>query len=556
MSSGHRSRAAVLRAAALVLASALGLVLRAGLLERHGLWADEIFSLATATGHSLEHPAAEADPALGDFVEPDGVVEAGSLRSYLEHAEPAASPARVVRAVLLSDTSPPLYYLLLNVWSRVTGTGDRELRLFSLMWGMASLPMIWLVARAIAGPAAAVTALVLFGVAPIAVFYSTEGRMYSMLWFLSLVLAAATLRLTSPEQPPSAGLRWSLLWGSVAGAGLLTHYFFAFVWIACAGWLWLEERRRRRVAPPAIATASSLLIAASWYWRLPESLGRWRITSAWLEEPLTPAQAWGAPWKLAWSYVSGGVDWKSWAPIASPFAWDRWVALALLAAAAGIGWSYRSSRRPRCGRGVALIWLWAAASLLGPLAFDLWRGTYTSLIPRYAQAGLPAVLLLLAIGLAWLPLAGRLVVVLGLLAAWTPAIESLYSMTSRSGPPYREIGAAVSRWAQPTKVVLVQSIPSGLLAIARYSEPDTPLASWIEQLGSRRVPHDMERLLRGRDEVALVEVHTVWARARPREWLEAHALGTGTLRGARLFVPACESGFTESCDARAAGVPR
>ena len=30
--------------------------------ERSSLWVDEIFSLAMATGHSLEHPAAAADP--------------------------------------------------------------------------------------------------------------------------------------------------------------------------------------------------------------------------------------------------------------------------------------------------------------------------------------------------------------------------------------------------------------------------------------------------------------------------------------------------------------
>jgi hypothetical protein len=40
------------------------------LAARQDLWADELFSLAVATGHSLEHPASAAVPALGDFVEP------------------------------------------------------------------------------------------------------------------------------------------------------------------------------------------------------------------------------------------------------------------------------------------------------------------------------------------------------------------------------------------------------------------------------------------------------------------------------------------------------
>ena len=41
--------------------------LRSGLALRPGLWADEIFSLAMATGHSLEHPARDADPPSGGF---------------------------------------------------------------------------------------------------------------------------------------------------------------------------------------------------------------------------------------------------------------------------------------------------------------------------------------------------------------------------------------------------------------------------------------------------------------------------------------------------------
>ena len=96
----------------MVLAAFLvGLILQIALLGRSGLWADEVFSLAMATGHSLEHPAAAAQPALGDFVEPDHPVPAEEFRRYVQHQRPVESPSRVVRAVLLSDTSPPLYYL-------------------------------------------------------------------------------------------------------------------------------------------------------------------------------------------------------------------------------------------------------------------------------------------------------------------------------------------------------------------------------------------------------------------------------------------------------------
>src|SRR6266700_2534497 len=96
-------------------------VLQVLVASRSGLWADEIFSLALATGHSLEHAATVADPHRGDFVEPNHPVLAEGLRRYREHGDPPAGPARGIRAVLLSDTNPPLHYLLLYAWTLAFG---------------------------------------------------------------------------------------------------------------------------------------------------------------------------------------------------------------------------------------------------------------------------------------------------------------------------------------------------------------------------------------------------------------------------------------------------
>ena len=49
----------------------------------------------------------------------------------MNHQQPLESPARVVRAVLISDTNPPLYYLLLYGWTiSSSGMTDLALRLF------------------------------------------------------------------------------------------------------------------------------------------------------------------------------------------------------------------------------------------------------------------------------------------------------------------------------------------------------------------------------------------------------------------------------------------
>jgi uncharacterized membrane protein len=527
--------------AALVTAGVLtGAALRLGLVARQGLWADEVFSLAIATGHSLEHPAREAQPELGDFVEPTAVVRAGDLQAYLQHDDPAASPGRVVRAVLLSDTSPPLYYLILYGWSRLLGTSDAALRLLSVAWAIACLAPLRSIARRVANREAAAWSLILFSFAPIAIHYATEGRMYSMLWFLSLALVWATLRSGSS---PTAGT--TALWALVAAAGMLTHYFFAFVWAACI--LWLAARSRDRLAPVIGGGAVSVLVSLPWYWQLPDSLSRWRVTAGWLDRPLTASQAISAPFNNAWTFVSGGVDWIAWTPFSRAFPWEPWVAAALALLGAAVAATWRWERRAVFTRDIGLIWLWLSASLFGPVAFDLWQGTFTSMIPRYVQAGFPAAIVLLSVAFSYPPARWRVPLALALLLSWLPATQVLYSRESRSGRPYREIAGAISAWAHGERVVLVQSVPSGLLGVARYASPRLPIASWIEQLGTHRVPEDLERLLAGTVEVGLLEVHTVGAPARPREWLEQHAWLEGELGGARLYRLECGGPAESSC---------
>jgi hypothetical protein len=148
---------------------------RVAIVEWTPLWVDEAFSLAMATGHSLEHPSAVADRARGDYVEAPRALPASEYRRYLEHDDPPAGPERVLRAVMLSDTSPPLYYLLLHGWTRVLGTGDAALRLFSTFWALACFPLLWSLAKRVGGPAAAVPTCVLFYATPIGLDYSLEG---------------------------------------------------------------------------------------------------------------------------------------------------------------------------------------------------------------------------------------------------------------------------------------------------------------------------------------------------------------------------------------------
>ena len=49
-------------------------------------------------------------------------VAAEELCRYLKHDNPPAGVGRVLRAVLLSDTNPPFYYVCLYWWTRCFGS--------------------------------------------------------------------------------------------------------------------------------------------------------------------------------------------------------------------------------------------------------------------------------------------------------------------------------------------------------------------------------------------------------------------------------------------------
>lgn len=498
----------------LLLLLCAALLLRVVLGLRPGLWGDEIFSLAMATGHSLEHPAAEADPARGDFIQPAGVEPSSIFRRYVEHDDPPAGIGRVARAVFLSDTSPPLYYLLLHGWTRVLGTGDAGLRLFSLLWAVLAAPFLWLLARDLAGRTVAWTALVLYAWSPSSVFYSLEGRMYSLVWCLAAALAWQTLRVSRAGPRPAALATWLLL----AAAGLYTHYFFLFVWFAFGAWLLLWPGRLPRPAA-ALLVAASAAAAAPWYARVPEALGRWRVTGQWLADPLRWPEIATRPFELAWSLLAGGSLWGG-----SPLV-DGGLAIAFLLL---VLWTLRRGRlRELFTPDRLLLWGWLAAAVLGPYVFDLIRHSGASRVPRYVLSGLPAAMILVAIGIDPLRPKWRAAFAGLVLLAWTAGLWPILARSDRPGAVYRALAAELQRWAGPADLVLVHSVPSGVIAVSRYLQHDVPLAAWIEPLGLRQVPADLERLLAGRARVALIQVHHLGKASPAEPWLRQHARLTG-----------------------------
>jgi hypothetical protein len=488
-------------------------VIRIALIPRQALWADEIFSLAIATGHSLEQPANQSHPELGDYFENPEPRSASYYRKYLENNH-GASLARVTRAVLLSDTSPPLYYLLLHGWTIVLGTSDFSLRMFSVLWSLATIPLIFVIGRALNGSKAGLLACAIFAVASQAVYYSTEGRMYSLVWFLMSAYAYAMLKLHDE------GVTWAWVPTAVlaGAAGLLTHYFFMFPWIACTAWLLVEKGRTTRWTPVLVGLAI-VIIVLPWYVYLPASFKAWRVTGYWLFMRNSQWPRRKAFIHLLWSFFSIEGAWGGSKRI------DRLGIVCVLGITA-----VACVRRPReiLNRRCALLWVWLVAALLAPITFDVLRGTFSSIVDRYVLAGLPDAFVLFAISLQELPGGTGIIAGSAIVMIWAIGDRRMFLNPSRISEPYRGVALRIDRESPRPDLVVVHGIPSSVLGIARYLHSDVPLFTWVGQLRVRSMPDDIAGATTDAREVVLVKIHQVGEPAPEDVWLQNHACGVRT----------------------------
>lgn len=108
------------------------------------------------------------------------------------------SPLKLLRTVHSADPHPPLYYLQLHVWM-LFGQSDFWLKLNSLFWSLATLPVIYFVGRKHFSGRVAVLAVFLFAISPLAVLQSGDLRMYPFVGFFAALSIYALLNLTQSD---------------------------------------------------------------------------------------------------------------------------------------------------------------------------------------------------------------------------------------------------------------------------------------------------------------------------------------------------------------------
>ena len=160
------------------------------------------------------------------------------------------SLAGVVEHVTRDRGGAPLHFLFAYAVAHL-GLGLGSLRLVSAAFAVASLPLIALLGRRLAGRSAALIATALVAGSWVFLFHGVYARMYSLFLFLSLLSFVLLLRALDRGTWKS----WTL-WGAAILLAVASHPYGALVLAAQGVFVLAAHRERLRQAVIAFAAVA------------------------------------------------------------------------------------------------------------------------------------------------------------------------------------------------------------------------------------------------------------------------------------------------------------
>ncbi len=198
--------------------------------------------------------------ALGTIVTIGVLVRFGSLGVQSYHHDEVITAMRVIpgsfgemlHKLKVSESNPPLYYVLAWAWSKLFGLGEVGLRSLSALFGAATVPVAYLIGRQLDGRRCALILAAIVALDPMLIWYSQEARSYALMVFFAALSLLFFLRALEGGRG-----RDLALWAAASALALCSHYFAAFPVAIEGAWLLLALRGRRRAVLPALAAVAA-----------------------------------------------------------------------------------------------------------------------------------------------------------------------------------------------------------------------------------------------------------------------------------------------------------
>ncbi len=130
----------------------------------------------------------------------------------------------------MGDNYPPLYNTVAWVFVQILGDAEWVLRLPAAVFGIALVPMLYLLGARVGGRTAGLLGALLIALSGFHVYFSVEARTYSLLALAACAYAWAVLR---DSERPTRASGWTV--SAIGLALLLSHPYGALSWLAVAG---------------------------------------------------------------------------------------------------------------------------------------------------------------------------------------------------------------------------------------------------------------------------------------------------------------------------------
>jgi uncharacterized membrane protein len=365
----------------------------------------------------------------------------------------------------------PLYHLLMRGWLSLGGVNDFTLRYFSLLCGMVEVALVYVLAHRLFGRRAALLAAWFTTIAPALIWYSGEGKMYTLQPVL-IVLAIYALRrgvdgkLTTEDLRSETGRQflttkflslnlWWVVFVIAVSLGYYVHLLTPlFLFVAVVFFLlWWRQSRHHLVGGITALVLCTLPYVPMVLWQAPIFMAGADTGHAFYPLDVTLISLL-YNWSLG---ISNRLP-----PGLPPF--FVWLSVLLFAGAAVLG--VISAALPGERAGVVRIQCPdVLASAVGVLAWLLLPMILIYLIstrapvfePRYVLWSAPALYILVGVGLAWLlaratTTAVLLAVLLSVASVWGIVAQVIYPIR----PDVRGAAQAVAQTMQPGDLFVFQ----------------------------------------------------------------------------------------------------
>lgn len=163
----------------------LGAFLRLYKLSFQDIWIDEIFSL----------------------------IQSGPSKTY----------AQIYDFLRAFDQHPPLYYFSIHFFTQIFGHSTYTVRLFSALIGVAGIFAIYALGKEISNKKVALFAALILCVNPFHIYYSQEARMYSLLFLTTIVSFYYLIKFIKAPSYKSA-----ILYACFSALMIYSHFFALF----------------------------------------------------------------------------------------------------------------------------------------------------------------------------------------------------------------------------------------------------------------------------------------------------------------------------------------